>query len=106
MQNSSFHFSKDNFNKTKLNNQVSYLLQLFIKTKKILAQKQFHNTLKQNYLKNYTIGRNSNQFDEKQKTFFKLLEQGLNMREIHRYTQKLVTKTAYLNVFLGALFIS
>lgn len=34
-----FIFPKDNFNKTKLNEQLSYPLQVFNKTKKILAQK-------------------------------------------------------------------
>lgn len=38
--------------------------------------------------------------------FFKLLKQGLNMREIHKYTPKSVEKTVYLKVFLGALIIS
>ena len=38
--------------------------------------------------------------------FFKLLKQGLNLREIHKYTPKSVKKTVYLNVFLGALIIS
>ena len=28
------------------------------------------------------------------------------MREIHKYTPKSVTKTVYLNVFLGSLIIS
>ena len=38
--------------------------------------------------------------------FFKLLKQGLNLRQIHKYTPKSVAKTVYLNVFLGALIIS
>ena len=38
--------------------------------------------------------------------FFKLLKQGLNLREIHKYTPKSVAKTLYLNAFLGALIIS
>ncbi len=42
----------------------------------------------------------------KNRRFFKLLKQRLNMREIHKYTAKSVAKTAYLNVFLVALIIS
>ena len=38
--------------------------------------------------------------------FFKLLKQGLNMRQIHKYTPKSVAKTIFLNVFLGAIIIS
>ena len=52
------------------------------------------------------IGRSSNQFEEKNEDFFKLLKQWLNMKEIHKYTPKSVTKTVYLNVFLGAKIIS
>ena len=38
--------------------------------------------------------------------FFKVLKQGLNMEQIHKYTPKSVKKTVYLNVFLGSLIIS
>ena len=38
--------------------------------------------------------------------FFKLLKQGLNLKEIHKYTPESIQKTVYLNVFLGALIIS
>ena len=46
-----FIFPKDNFKRTKLNDQLSYPLQVFKKTKKILAQKQFYNNLKHELLK-------------------------------------------------------
>ena len=60
-----FIFPKDNFKRTKLNDQLSYPLQIFKKTKKILAEKQFYNNLNTNYSKDYIIGKNSNQFEEK-----------------------------------------
>ena len=60
-----FIFPKDNFNKTKLNDQLSYPLQIFKKTKKILSQKQFYNSLKIELFKNWRIGKNSKQFEEK-----------------------------------------
>ena len=41
-----FIFPKDNFNKTKLNDQLSYLLQVFKKIKKVLAQNNSITTLK------------------------------------------------------------
>ena len=59
-----------------------------------------------NYSKDWAIGENSNQFEEKIEDFFKLLKQGLNLREIHKYTPKSIEKTVYLNVFLGALIVS
>ena len=101
-----FIFPKDNFNKTKLNDQLSYPLQVFKKTKKILAQKQFYNDLKIELFKKLDDWKKFKPIRGKIEDFFKLLKQGLNMREIHKYTPKSVVKTVYLNVFLGALIIS
>ena len=101
-----FIFPKDNFNKTKLNDQLSYPLQVFNKTKKILAQKQFYNNLKIELFKKLDDWKKFKPIRGKIEDFFKLLKQGLNMREIHKYTPKSVTKTVYLNVFLGALIVS
>ena len=101
-----FIFPKDNFNKTKLNDQLSYPLQVFKKTKKILAQKQFYNNLKIELFKKLDDWKKFKPIRGKIEDFFKLLKQGLNMREIHKYTPKSVAKTVYLNVFLGALIIS
>ena len=101
-----FIFPKENFNKTKLNDQLSYPLQVFKKTKKILAQKQFYNNLKIELFKKLDQWKKFKPIRGKIEDFFKLLKQGLNMREIHRYTPKSVSKTVYLNVFLGALIIS
>ena len=101
-----FIFPKDNFNKTKLNDQLSYPLQVFNKTKKILAQKQFYNNLKIELFKKLDDWKKFKPIRGKIEDFFKLLKQGLNMREIHKYTPKSVEKTVYLNVFLGALIVS
>ena len=101
-----FIFPKENFNKTKLNDQLSYPLQVFKKTKKILAQKQFYNNLKIELFKKLDQWKKYKPIRGKIEDFFKLLKQGLNMREIHKYTPKSVAKTVYLNVFLGALIIS
>ena len=101
-----FIFPKDKFNKTKLNDQLSYPLQVFNKTKKILAQKQFYNNLKIELFKKLDDWKKFKPIRGKIEDFFKLLKQGLNMKEIHKYTPKSVTKTVYLNVFLGALIVS
>ena len=94
-----FIFPKDNFNKTKLNDQLSYPLQVFKKTNKILAQKQFYNNLKLELFKKLENWKKFKPIRGKIEDFFKLLKQGLNMRKIHKYTLKSVTKTVYLNVF-------
>ena len=101
-----FIFLFDNFNKTKLNDQLSYPLQVFNKTKKILAQKQLYNNLKIELFKKLDNWKKFKPIRGKIEDFFKLLKQGLNMKEIHKYTPKSVAKTVYLNVFLGALIIS
>ena len=47
-----FIFPKENFNITKLNDQLSYPLQVFKQTNKIKMKKQFYNNLKHDLFKN------------------------------------------------------
>ena len=101
-----FIFPRDNFKRTKLNDKLSYPLQAFKKTKKIITEKRFYDNLKYELLKKLDNWEKFKPIRGKIEDFFKLLKQGLNMREIHKYTPKSVTKTVYLNVFLGALIIS
>ena len=96
----------ENFKRTKLNDQLSYPLQVFKKTKKILAKKQFYNNLKHELFKRLDKWEKFKPIRGKIEDFFKLLKQGLNLRQIHKYTPKSVAKTVYLNVFLGSLIIS
>ena len=101
-----FIFPRDNFKRNKLNDQLSYPLQTFKKTKKIITEKRFYDNLKHELLKKLDNWKKLKPIRGKIEDFFKLLKQGLNMREIHKYTPKSVEKTVYLNVFLGALIIS
>ena len=101
-----FIFPKDNFKRNKLNDQLSYPLPLFMKLKKIETEKLFFENLKQELLKKLDNWKNFKPIRGKIEDFFKLLKQGLNLREMHKYTPKSVEKTVYLNVFLGALIIS
>ena len=101
-----FIFPRDNFKRNKLNDQLSYPLQAFKKTKKIITEKRFYDNLKHELLKKLDNWKKFKTIRGKIEEFFKLLKQGLNMREIHKYTPKSVEKTVYLNVFLGALIIS
>ena len=99
-------FPKDNFNITKLNNIISYLLEVFNKTKKIITEKRFYNHLKYELFKKLDNWKKFKPIRGKIEDFFKLLKQGLNIKEIQKYTSKSVEKTVYLNVFLGSLIIS
>ena len=98
-------FPKDNFNITKLNNIISYLLEVFNKTKKIITEKRFYNHLKYELFKKLDNWKKFKPIRGKIEDFFKLLKQGLNMKEIHKYTPKSVERTVYLNVFLETLII-
>lgn len=99
-------FPKDNFKKTKLNDQLSYPLLIFTNKKKISQKKRFYNHLKIELFKKLEFWQKYKPIRGKIEDFFKLLKQGLNLREIHKYTPKSVEKTVYLNVFLGSLIIS
>lgn len=99
-------FPKENFNKNKLNDQLSYPLNVFSNEKKANKEKQFYNGLKKELFKKLDEWKKYKPIRGKIEDFFKLLKQGLNLREIHKYTPKSVEKTVYLNVFLGALLIS
>jgi len=101
-----FIFPRDNFKRNKLNDQLSYPLKAFKKTKKIISEKRFYDNLKHELFKKLDDWKKFKPIRGKIEDFFKLLKQGLNMREIHKYTPKSVAKTVYLNVFLGALIIS
>ena len=101
-----FIFPRDNFKRNKLNDQLSYSLKAFKKTKKIISEKRFYDNLKHELFKKLDDWKKFKPIRGKIEDFFKLLKQGLNMREIHKYTPKSVAKTVYLNVFLGALIIS
>ena len=99
-------FPKEKFNKTRLDDILTYPLAVFNKTKKILKEKRLYNKLKKELLKKLDSWEKFKPIRGKIEDFFKLLKQGLNMREIHKYTPKSVEKTVYLNVFLGALIVS
>ena len=77
-----------------------------MKTKKIKKEKRFFENLKQKLLKKLDNWKNFKPIRGKIEDFFKLFKQGLNLREMHKYTPKSVEKTVYLKVFLGALIIS
>ena len=101
-----FIFPKEKFNKTRLDDILTYPLAVFNKTKKILKEKRLYNKLKKELLKKLDSWEKFKPIRGKIEDFFKLLKQGLNMREIHKYTPKSVEKTVYLNVFLGSLIVS
>ena len=101
-----FIFPKEKFNRKRLDDILTYPLAVFNKTKKIMKEKRLYNKLKKELLEKLDSWEKFKPIRGKIEDFFKLLKQGLNMREIHKYTPKSVEKTVYLNVFLGALIVS
>ena len=101
-----FIFPKEKFSITRLDDILTYPLAVFNKTKRIMKEKRLYNSLKMELMKKIDSWEKFKPIRGKIEDFFKLLKQGLNMREIHKYTPKSVEKTVYLNVFLGALIIS
>ena len=68
------------------NDQLFYPLSSFMKTKKIKKEKRFFENLKQKLLKKLDNWKNFKAIRGKIEDFFKLLKQGLNLREIRKYT--------------------
>ncbi len=87
-----FIFPRDNFKRNKLNDQLSCSLQTFKKTKKIITEKRFYDNLKHELLKKLDNWKKFKPIRGKIEGFFKLLKQGLNMREIHKYTPNQLKK--------------
>ena len=94
-----FIFPKENFNRTKLDDQLSYPLQVFNQTKKIIKEKHFYNNLKHELFKKLDNWKKFKPIRGKIEDFFKLLKQGLNMREIHKYTDFVKNFVGYNIIF-------
>ena len=101
-----FIFPRENFSRTRLGDILTYPLNVFNKTKKIIKEKFLYNKLKSELLKLLDSWTEFKPVRGKIEDFFKLLKQGLNMKEIYKYTTKSVAKTVFLNVFIVSLIIS
>ena len=64
-----------------------------------MKEKRLYNKLKKELLEKLDSWEKFKPIRGKIEDFFKLLKQGLNMREIHKYTPKSVEKTVYLIIF-------
>ena len=89
-----FIFPKNNFNKTKLDDQLSYPLHVFKKINKINTEKRLYDYLKSVLFQKLNNWKKFKPIRGKIEDFFKLLKQGLNLREIHKYTPKSVKKNS------------
>lgn len=101
-----FIFPKDNFKPQKLKDQLSYPLNVFKVKNKIKHQKRIYEQIYEILFKKLANWKKYKPIRGTIEDFFKLLKQGLNLKQIHKYTPKSVKKTVNLIVFLGALLIT
>jgi hypothetical protein len=69
-----FIFPKENFNRTKLDDQLSYPLQVFNKTKKIIMEKCFYNNLKYELFKKLDNWKKFKPIRGKNRRFFQITQ--------------------------------
>ena len=96
-------FPKNNFKIRKLNDKLTYPLQVF-KDKKTEAQsKKLYNTLKKILFEKIQNWKHYKPVRGKIEDFFKLCKSGLSLKKIHKYTPASAKRTTILTVFLAGL---
>jgi len=98
-----FIFPRNNLDINRLDALLSYNLNIFKVKNKIKQNKRFFRKLKRELFKKLKNWKNYKPIRGKIEDYFKLLKQGLNMRQIHKYTPDSAAKTIILHVFLGSL---
>ena len=88
-----FIFPKEKFNRTRIDNILTYPLTVFNK-KENNGRKGLYNKLQKELLEKLDSWDKFKLIIGKIEDFLKLLKQGLNMREIHKYTPKSVEKNS------------
>ncbi|SFL45346.1 hypothetical protein SAMN02910297_00918, partial [Methanobrevibacter olleyae] len=94
---------KENMKMKKLNQIFNYKLEIFNPKKNTEKIKKLLKRLKNEFLEKINNWEKYKPIRGKIEDFFKLCKDGLNMRDIHKYTHDSVKRTVYLNVFLAGL---
>jgi hypothetical protein len=98
-----FIFPKNNFKINKLNDRLSYPLEIFSLKKPINKLKSIFKRIKRQLLGFIADWENYKPKRGKIEDFFKLCKEGVNLKKIHKYTPKSAKKTAILHVFLAGI---
>lgn len=98
-----FIFPKDNFKIEKLNQQLSYPLNVFDHKKDKNKLRILYKRLKAELLVLISKWKKYKPIRGKIEDFFKFCKKGLNLQKIHKYTPESVSKTIILTVFLAGI---
>jgi len=96
-------FPKENFKIQKLNDKLTYPLQVFNNKKTEKQAKKLYNTLKTELLKKIQKWKHYKPIRGKIEDFFKLCKSGLSLKKLHKYTPESAKRTTILTVFLAGL---
>jgi hypothetical protein len=96
-------FPKENFKIQKLNDKLTYPLQVFNDRKTEKQSKKLYNTLKNELLKKINNWKKYKPIRRKIEDFFKLCKSGLSLKKLHKYTPESSERTIILSVFLAGI---
>jgi hypothetical protein len=96
-------FPKENFKIEKLDDKLTYPLQVFNDRKTEKQLKLLYNTLKKQLLKKINNWKKYKPIRGKIEDFFKLCKSGLSLKKLHKYTPESAKRTTILTVFLAGL---
>ena len=98
-------FPKSNFQKKKLNNLISYPLEIFKKTKNSNKPKQQFKNLKNKLFHMLTNWKDYKPIRGKIEDFFKVSKRAFGLEKLHKYTPSSNHKTIYLSILLTTIAI-
>jgi hypothetical protein len=98
-------FPKSNFNIQKLEEKLSYPLDVFKKKKKIKERKALFKHLKTLLLNKIKNWRDFKSIRGKIEDFFKVTKEAFGLDKLHKYTRESITKHIYLAILLTTIVI-
>jgi hypothetical protein len=98
-------FPKSNFNIKKLEEKISYPLDVFKKKKKIKERKDLYKHLKALLLSKLKNWKDFKPIRGKIEDFFKVAKEAFGLDKLHKYTNESVTKHIYLAILLTTIVI-
>lgn len=96
-------FPKENFRIQKLDDKLTYPLQVFNDKKTEGKSKKLYNTLKKVLFEKIENWQRYKPVRGKIEDFFKLCKSGLGLKKLHKYTPESAQRTTILTVFLAGL---
>lgn len=98
-------FPKSNFKIEKLNNLISYPLEVFNQTKNLNITKQLFKSIKNILLKMLLNWKDYKSIRGKIEDFFKISKDAFGLGKLHKYTESSVNKTVHFSILLTAIVV-